>query len=200
MLLGGGRAPAGYCTRCGGSTTLRRRDATRAGPVHLPDMTDDAADAVPHFEFPASIRVAPVDPGYMKHYVPLPPAIAEALNAAGARRLVGHIDGAAFSRAILKGHDGQPCLRFGKRWLVDAGLSSGDDVWVSITVDPDPDAVDVPPELEAALAEQPAARPRWNALSPGRRRSWAHHVDRAKRAPTRARRAAEVVATLLDTP
>ncbi len=154
--------------------------------------------APPEFEFPASIRVAPVDPGYMRHYIPVPPAIAEALAAAGARRVNGRIEEATFSRAVQKGHDGQPCLRFGNRWLADAGLSAGDDVWVELAMDPDPDAVEVPPELHAALADRPEALPRWNALSPGRRRSWAHHVDRAKRAATRIRRAEAVVDGLLD--
>jgi uncharacterized protein YdeI (YjbR/CyaY-like superfamily) len=50
-----------------------------------------------------------------------------------------------------------------------------------------------PPELEAALAAEPAAQERWRALAPSHRRMYAHWILQAKRPETRARRAAETV-------
>lgn len=156
-------------------------------------MSDSSAVDDLRFEFPTAVRTAPVEPGYMKHYVALPPPIAEALEAAGVRRVIGDIGGHRFERTVQRGHDGQPCLRFGQGWLRRAGLAAGDDIWVELAPDPEPDRVRLPTELEAALADAPDLRPRWNSLSPGKRRTHAMHVDRAKRAETRARRARQIV-------
>ncbi len=55
---------------------------------------------------------------------------------------------------------------------------------------------DLPFELEDALEEQ-GARPKWDALTPGRQRTWTSYVDRAKRPQTRHQKAAEVAARVL---
>ena len=57
-------------------------------------------------------------------------------------------------------------------------------------------SVDVPPELEAALAGDAALRRAWDALSPSRRREAAEHLAAAKRDETRARRLQELLAGL----
>jgi uncharacterized protein YdeI (YjbR/CyaY-like superfamily) len=50
-----------------------------------------------------------------------------------------------------------------------------------------------PPELEAALAAEPAALARWRALAPSHRRQYAYWILEAKRPETRARRVTETV-------
>jgi uncharacterized protein YdeI (YjbR/CyaY-like superfamily) len=50
-----------------------------------------------------------------------------------------------------------------------------------------------PPDLEAALAAEPAAAARWRAWAPSRRRQYVYWVLDAKRPETRARRVAETV-------
>ena len=50
-----------------------------------------------------------------------------------------------------------------------------------------------PPDLEAALAAEPAASDRWTAWAPSYRRQYMYWVLDAKRAETRKRRVAEVV-------
>lgn len=50
-----------------------------------------------------------------------------------------------------------------------------------------------PPELEAALAAEPAAQGRWRALAPSHRRMYAYWILEAKRPETRERRVAETV-------
>ena len=50
-----------------------------------------------------------------------------------------------------------------------------------------------PPDLEAALAAEPAAAARWRAWAPTHRRQYIHWVLDAKRPDTRARRVAETV-------
>jgi uncharacterized protein YdeI (YjbR/CyaY-like superfamily) len=56
--------------------------------------------------------------------------------------------------------------------------------------------VDVPPELEAAFADAPAARAVFDALAYTHRGEYATWIDEAKRPETRARRAAKAVAML----
>ena len=50
-----------------------------------------------------------------------------------------------------------------------------------------------PPDLEAALAADPAATARWHAWAPGYRRQYTYWVLAAKRPDTRVRRVAETV-------
>lgn len=54
-------------------------------------------------------------------------------------------------------------------------------------------AVVVPPELEEALAADPAALGAFAALTPGRQREYAEHVAQAKRSETRQQRAQKVL-------
>lgn len=61
----------------------------------------------------------------------------------------------------------------------------------------DQDAVEVPEALARALAAHPLARAVWDSLTPGRRRGLAHRVSAARTDPTQARRAAEVIESLL---
>ena len=150
------------------------------------------------FEFTAPVVLdLQVEAGYMAHLVPVPAKVAAALERAGARRLEGSLSGHAFRRILHSDSSGEPCLRFGKAWLRDAGLSEGDLVEVMLRPDPDPDRIDVPDELAAALDEDPEAGILWAALTPGRRRSLAYAVTRAKKPETRARRAASLLADLV---
>lgn len=152
------------------------------------------ANTEPQFEYPGTIRGAP--DGHIRAYLPIPEHIAASLSDAGIRRVAGRLDEHDFRRSLQPAPDGGHCLRFGKRWMRDAGLEIGSEVWVELNAESD-DTVIVPPELKAALAEMPAAAAKWNALSPGRRRGWSHHVERAKRPATREKRARAVLEGLL---
>jgi uncharacterized protein YdeI (YjbR/CyaY-like superfamily) len=55
-----------------------------------------------------------------------------------------------------------------------------------------------PPDLEAALAAEPAATARWRAWAPSHRRQYIFWVLQAKRPQTRARRVAQVVQRAAD--
>ena len=50
----------------------------------------------------------------------------------------------------------------------------------------------MPAELEAALHEDEAARKAWNALTPGRRRGYAHMMSSREREARRERKAGAV--------
>lgn len=153
-------------------------------------------DAPAMQDFPSEIRVdSQIDAGYMAHYVPIPAQVAVAVGGPGAR-VIGTVDGHPFRRMLHNGPDGV-VLRFGKRWLADLGLQTGADVWIEIERDPEPDRVDLPAELQAALDADADAAWVWESLTPGKKRTLAYHVTRAKRPATRAKRASETVRALL---
>lgn len=65
------------------------------------------------------------------------------------------------------------------RTLLDQGRK------VDLAADPEPPA---PPELDAALADDPALKAAFQALTPGRRRYWLIHFAEAKQSATRTDR------------
>jgi hypothetical protein len=68
------------------------------------------------------------------------------------------------------------------------GADAGDRVRVTMELDTKPRTVRVPPDLRAALAEDPAVRCAFAKLSFTHRREYVEWVEEAKRPGTRARR------------
>lgn len=125
------------------------------------------------------------------HHVPLPAEVDAALG--DATVVVGTLNDIPFRRSVHGRNNGTPHLRFGRTILSKAGLSLGETAFIELEIAPDPDAVHLPPELEAALAQDPEALARWNTFTRGRQRSAGVHVDQAKRPATRERRALDLV-------
>ncbi|MEL6771668.1 MAG: YdeI/OmpD-associated family protein [Bacteroidota bacterium] len=125
------------------------------------------------------------------HYVPVPEPIAAALLAAGHRRVEGTLEERPFTRA-LHGSADDARLRFGKSFLKECGLAWGATAHLDVRSVADPNAVTLPEELVAALAEDEEAATRFETFTPGKQRSLAHHVTSAKRTETRERRAYEL--------
>ena len=147
---------------------------------------------------PEHVFAGPVlraDGGLRMHYVPLPAEVDDALG--DARIVTGTLagpDGAGvpFRRAVHGRGDGAPKLLFGKKLLAEAGLALGHPAVVALAPAADPDAVHLPAELAEALRQDDAARERFETFTPGRQRSLGVHVDQAKRADTRVRRALDL--------
>lgn len=128
--------------------------------------------------------------GMRMHHVPIPAEVDAVL--ADARIVVGTLNDVPFRRAVHGRANGTPHLRFGRTILREAGLRLGETAFIELEAG-DPDAVHVPPELEAALAQDPEAFARWQTFTPGAQRSLGTHVDQARRPATRERRALDLV-------
>ncbi|KAA0116961.1 YdeI/OmpD-associated family protein [Mycolicibacterium sp. P9-22] len=76
-----------------------------------------------------------------------------------------------------------------------SGITGGDAIDVTLTVDTEPRTVEVPEDLRAALHEA-GATAAWDALSYSKRKEHARSVTAAKKPETRARRVETVVAKL----
>ncbi len=79
-----------------------------------------------------------------------------------------------------------------------AGVQAGDTVEVEIALDQAPREVELPDDLAAALAADPAAQHAYDGLSYTHRKEYARWVSDAKREETRRRRIAEAVNRLRE--
>ena len=100
-------------------------------------------------------------------------------------------------RTTVMIYDGVAWVGFRKAQLAEMGLRLGDKVDLLVELDDQPREVELPSELATALAGDPAAATAYERLSYTHRREYARWVDEAKRAPTRAERAAKSVQMLL---
>ncbi|MEO1638451.1 MAG: YdeI/OmpD-associated family protein [Pseudomonadota bacterium] len=125
----------------------------------------------------------------------LPPDIADALAAQGAKRVEGEIDDHPVNLAPTKAPviDGV-FLWAGKTLLDEIGIEPGETLDVRLRK-ADDSIVEVDDDVLLAL-RQAEATDRWNALTPGKRRGLLHGVTTAKRAETRAKRIAKMIAEL----
>jgi len=147
----------------------------------------DLSDA---FTYPAPV-LRHAD-GMRMHYLPVPAEVAEALRQSGTRRVVGTLNGVPFRRALHGIGNGEYQFLIGQDVLREIGARLGETVLVEVKPDPDPDRVDVPAELAAALEADDEARERWETFTIGQQRGYALHVSQAKRAATREKRALDL--------
>lgn len=93
--------------------------------------------------------------------------------------------------AALQPTAGRWFLLLSKRVLKACDAALGDSVRVRFCI-ADQDAVNVPEELQQALNGDANATSKWEALTPGKQRSFAYRVASAKRLETRLKRVNEV--------
>lgn len=79
-----------------------------------------------------------------------------------------------------------------------ARVEIGDEVELELTRDDSPRVLELAPELESALAAEPALRERFDALSFSRRRDLAEPISEAKKPETRAARLAKALEALRE--
>jgi hypothetical protein len=79
-----------------------------------------------------------------------------------------------------------------------AGVAAGDEVEVEIALDTAPREVEVPPELEEALAGEPEAHAFFDGLSYSHRRWFVLSIEDAKTPETRQRRLDRALAMLRE--
>lgn len=130
-------------------------------------------------------------------YVALPPAVVAALGGGTRVRVRGTLNGVDF-RSNTMPTGGGAALGVHRATRDAAGAAFGELVAIEVEPDDDPRTIPVPPELAAALAEDAAARARFDRLAPSHRREYATWVAEAKREETRARRVEQTLARLRE--
>lgn len=141
-------------------------------------------------------RVVPMEWGDSIYTVlPLPAEVAAAFAAQNAKRVEGEINDHPVNLALTKAPViADTFLWAGKTLLQACGIEPGDIIEVRLRK-ADPDHVDVPTEVTHALRAA-GVTDAWTALTPGKQRGLLHQINTAKRAETRAKRIATLIAEL----
>jgi len=111
--------------------------------------------------------------------------------------VTGTMNDFAFRNSLMPNGDGTHAMMVNKALQAGAKAGAGDLVTVTICVDRSERVVDIPPELERALAANEAAATAYKSLSYSHRKEFADWVSTAKREETRASRAEKSLAMVL---
>ena len=126
----------------------------------------------------------------------VPPKIATALGGLRQMRAVGTINGVPYQSSVMPYGGRGLFLGVHKATREVAGVVPGELVEVVVSRDDRPRVVEIPAELAAALAADPAAHAAFDRLSFTNRKEIATSVAEAKRPETRERRLAAAMARL----
>ncbi|HEY7188491.1 MAG TPA: YdeI/OmpD-associated family protein [Vicinamibacterales bacterium] len=99
-------------------------------------------------------------------------------------------------RTTVAVYGGISYIGFNKETREAAGIEIGKTITVTVEPDTAPRIVDVPADLQRALAKNAAARKTFESLSYSHRKEHAQWVASAKKEETRARRVARVIEML----
>jgi hypothetical protein len=133
-----------------------------------------------------------LDQGMPFHALPVPDQVADSWKKAKVRRLVGTINGHPVKRALMNHAGGGSFFIVSRDLMKSAAISLKTPAVLAFKPDPAPDQPDVPEEFLVTLAQDAAAKKRWDTFTPGRQRSLLVYVTGAKTEPTRIKRALEL--------
>lgn len=122
----------------------------------------------------------------------LPRDIADYLAAEGVKRILVHTEGLVLKRAAISDGEGGRYIMTGKDVLQKLGCGIGHMLDIRIEVDPDPNAVDPPEELEVVLEQDEEFAKYFFGITKGRQRSYAFYVSTAKTVDTRIKRSLDL--------
>jgi len=149
---------------------------------------------MPPIVFRATLE--PGGPSFMPTQVVVVPAAVLAALGKGTKRVVCTIHGQPLRLGLLPLESGGRYLMLNKDVCRAIGIQLGQELHLGITIDPNPDHVDLPSKLVEAFAAWPEAETAFNAYSGAHRRAMARLVNEAKQRETRARRAVQLVERL----
>ena len=112
----------------------------------------------------------------------------------GAKRfpVVATVNGYTWRTSVAR-MGGEFLVGLSREVRAGAGVEAGDEAEVTIELDRAPREVEVPEDLAAALAADPAAAASFERMAFTHRKEYARWITEAKRAGTRARRVAQAV-------
>lgn len=140
--------------------------------------------------------VEPMDWGHATYTIlRLPAAVADALDARGARRVEGEINDHPVNLALARAPVVEGVFLWAGQSLLDRiGLAPGARAEIRLRPAP-PDAVETPDDVAQAL-RQADRTDAWDALTPGKRRGLLYQIGTAKTDATRTKRIAAMIAGL----
>ncbi len=139
--------------------------------------------------------VTVVEPPEPMRGLEVPPAVVEALGGGARPPVTITVNGHSWKSrvAIMRGRH---LLGLSKAHRQAAGVATGDEVEVELTLDTEPRVVVEPADFTAALDDDPAARAAYDELSYSRRREHVRAIESAKKPETRRRRIERAITAL----
>lgn len=128
----------------------------------------------------------------------VPADVVAALGGGKRPAVVATVNGYTYRSTVMGYDPADPLLPFSSEHRAAAGLKAGDEVEVELALDAAPREVEVPEDLAAALAADPAAKAFFDALSYSNKRVHTLSVEGAKTPETRARRVERSIALLRE--
>ncbi len=129
---------------------------------------------------------------------PVPPEVVEALGQGKKRPAVSVTINGYTYRSTIAAYGDVFMLPLAAEHRTAAGVEAGDQVEVDVALDTAPREVEVPPDLAAALDDEPTARAFFDGLSYSHRRWFVLNVEGTKNEETRKRRVAKAVEMLRE--
>jgi hypothetical protein len=153
--------------------------------------------AKPGLRFTATIGIIGINP-----HVIVPDEIVQALLAAAGKKalpvpVAAVINKTGYTANVVR-YAGAPRLYLHGVVRKEAGVDVGDSVTVALAYDPKPRVRPAPPELLAALADNPEAKAAWEALAPSHRKEYVAYLDHLKSKEALARNVERTIAMLLS--
>lgn len=125
----------------------------------------------------------------------VPQAIVDGLAGGGRPKVTVTLNGYSY-RSSIASMGGEYWIGVALAHREPAAVEPGKEYEVEVELDTAPRVVEVPPELAAALSEDPEAAAAWAALSYSNQRRLAEPIAAAKAEETRARRVEKVLQEL----
>ena len=127
--------------------------------------------------------------------IEVPADVVTALGAGKRPPVVVNVNGYEY-RSTVAPMGGTYLLPFSADRRKESGIGGGDAIDVELTLDSAPRTVETPDDLQSALNASPDAAAAWDKLSYTHQKEHVRSVLDAKKAETRTRRIADVVAKL----
>ena len=134
-------------------------------------------------------------PGGAWTYLKVPFSVSEVFGRKGQVPVRATINGFTFRNSLIP-RAGVHILGVGKDILASARATTGDTVQVELVLDDTPRTVNVPADLNSALAKAPAQAQAFTALSYSHKKEFVDWIESAKKAETRATRIEKTIAMI----
>jgi hypothetical protein len=128
----------------------------------------------------------------------VPPEVVEALGGGKRPPVTVTINGGYTYRSTVFPYTEAFMLPLAAEHRVPAGVQAGDEIEVTLELDTAPREVEVPPELAAALDEDPQAKAFFESLSYSNKRVFTLSVDGTNNPETKARRVEKAIALMRE--
>lgn len=132
------------------------------------------------------------------HFVRVPASVAKFFGTKGRVRVLGTMNGAEIDRALIPNGEGGHEIIIGTDVRKKTKAVEGGKVAIEIYRNPNPDEIEIPEELSAAIEMEPEAVRKFAKMTPGMKRNLAYWVNSGKLPETRVKRALEILRRIMN--